>query len=133
MEQKRKEEEHKMMINGHPFVNEQLVYIRDWVVNLYTDIRVIDVSNVLTQENYKAIQLEHYHSKHGKTVMLAFRNERNDNVFYKRSPRYTNVMFMFRGAYQVFNDFSFGNMTSQLKKMIDLRINDEDYNEETQS
>ena len=109
--------------------NEHIEYICEWFNKQpeYKDMKVIDVSNILTPENYRAIQTEHYFSKHGHTIILAFRNPQNEVVFTKRSPRFTNVMVMFRGAYQVFSDFSFGNMTSQIKKMIDLRLNNEDY------
>jgi len=130
MEKERREKERDLLINGHEFCNEQLVFIRDWVVENYPGIRVIDVSNIITHYNYKTIQTEHYFSKHGDTVLLAFRNEYNDLVFSKRSPTYTNVIFMFKGAYQVFNDFSFGNMSSQLKKMIDLRLENKEYHNE---
>lgn len=127
LEKEKREKEQQMVINGHEFSNEQLEYIRDWVVKEYPDFRVIDVSNLLTPFNYKTLQLEHYDAKHGETVMLAYRNNQNDYVFAKRSPTYTNVLFMYKGAYQVFNDFSFGNMSSQIKKMINLRIDNKKY------
>lgn len=130
MEQEHKQRELESFINGHEFVNEQLEYIRDWVIEQYPDFKVIDVSNIVTHLNYRALQTEHYYSKHGNTVLLAFRNEQNKRVFEKRSPRYTNVIFMYKGAYQVFNDFSFGNMTVQLKKMIDLRLENKDYEDD---
>jgi len=129
LEKERLEKLKKSYIEGHPIENEHLQYIHDWFLKQpeYKDFKVIDVTNILTPENYRPIQTEHYFSAHGHTIILAYRNAQNEKVFTKRSPRYTNVIIMFRGAYQVFSDFSFGNMTDQLKKMIDLRVKDKDY------
>lgn len=132
MEKERREKLLQSYIDGHELSNDHMEYISEWFLKQpeYKDFRVIDVSNILTPQNYRAIQTEHYFSKHGNTIILAYRNEHNELVFTKRSPVYTNVMVMFKGAYQVFSDFSFGNMTSQLKKMIDLRLNDKDYTDD---
>lgn len=131
IEKQKQEQLKQTYISGHPIENEHLKYIHDWFKQQpeYADFNVIDVSNVLTPDNYRTIQTEHYHSAHGNTIILAYRNEQNEAVFTKRSPTYTNVLVMFKGAYQIFTDFSFGNITDQIRKMIDLRIQNKDYHE----
>lgn len=129
LEKERLEKIKESYIKGHPIENVHIQYISDWFLKQpeYAEFNVIDITNILTSENYRTIQTEHYSNAHGHTIILAYRNAQNEKVFIKRSPQYTNIMVMFRGAYQVFSDFSFGNITHQLKKMIDIRINEKDY------
>lgn len=123
-ELKRQEREKKdlLYVEGHDISSETLQYINDWVKKEYKDFNVIDVTKILTPFNYLAIQATHYLAEYGNTIILAERTSLSDFVFKKRCQKYTNVIIMFKGAYHVFTDFSFGHMEEEIKKMIDLRI-----------
>lgn len=133
--QKMKEKEYRDALyrQGEP-INEnspqRVKAVYDWMASEpeFLVFQIIDVTNILTAESYRYLQLANYDES---TVMIAERRDESDSVFEKRSEEYCNMMILFRGAYYVFNDLSFDSPSTKLaiRKMIHKRMNNENYNE----
>lgn len=113
-------------IKGHAISSTILQRVFDWFNLEYPGLNVIDVSDVLTPFNYPIIQRLHYSGGYGDTVIVAERTPLSQFVFEKRSPKYTNIIIMFKGAYKLFTDLDFVHVCDDIKKMIDLRITTDD-------
>lgn len=113
----------KQYNDGHE-ITEETSDMYNYFTKEYPSFKVIDISNVLTSSSYRTIQTIHYNSN---TIMLASRNEENDEVFASRGDMSTDLIVLFRGAHQVFSRYSFEKMKNQLSKMISCRLKGEDY------
>ena len=108
--------------NGHEITNHVLY---DWLTQEYPDFKVIDVSNlILGKGSYKKILTKHYYKN---TILIATRNEENNNIFNAKGDDTTDCMVMFKGAHQVFSQFTWTTMRPQIKIMIKRRQNNESY------
>jgi hypothetical protein len=118
-----REKTNELYENGHE-LSPELQDVCDFFKKEFPTFKVLDISNILTTSSYRPIQEKHYTAD---TIMLASRNEKNDQVFKTRGDAATNWMVLFRGAHQVFNQYSFENMKKQLLNMIECRLKDENY------
>lgn len=123
LKNRNREEMNELYENGHA-LSDELKDTYDFFTKEYPTFKVLDVSNILTATSYRPIQEKHFFAN---TIMLAIRNETNDQVFKTRGDASTNCMVLFRGAHQVFNLHSFENMKKQLLNMIECRLKGEDY------
>jgi len=109
--------------DGHE-ISDELLDLYEFLKNEYKKFKIIDVTNVLTSTSYRPIQTKHFYAD---TIIIARRTEENNEVFQTRGDSTTDWIVMFRGAHQVFNRYSFGNMKKQLKEMIAIRLKGDDY------
>ena len=58
-------------------------------------------------------------------IMVAERNDTNESVFSTRAPSNVNLMVLYRGAYQCFQDINFDSAKSKINDMIEKRFNGE--------
>ena len=122
----RKENNEKLNLmyeDGHEICTE-LSDLYDFLKDEYKKFKIIDITNVLTSTSYRPIQTKHFYAN---TIIIANRTEENNEVFQTRGDSTTDWIVMFRGAHQVFNRYSFGNMKKQLKEMIATRLKGDDY------
>ena len=109
--------------DGHELSSDNIKMVHEYLSQEYQDHKVIDVSNILTDEMYKPMQTKNYMSD---IIMLAERNETNESVFASRAPNNVNIMVLYRGAYQSFEDTNFEAAKSKVDEMIQKRLNGED-------
>ena len=123
-----KEKKEKLYVEGHDIQTYYIQTLHDWFKKQpeFDGINVIDITRILTPFNWRFAQMTHYNKDFGPTVMLAERTRLNDLVFKKRSSIYKSLMIMFRGAYIPFNPQEFPEIIPQLKKMIEIRMQDDD-------
>jgi hypothetical protein len=90
----------------------------------YPKHKVLDVTDVLTEGRYHLLQT--MHMPRG-TILLARRTVGNDKVFQKRGDDIVDRLVVFNGAHQVFHGSMTDTMKPQLKKMVDVRLRNENY------
>jgi hypothetical protein len=109
-------------VNGHELSSDNVKMVYDYLTEEYPDHKVIDVTNILTEESYKPLQMKNYTAN---IIMVAERNESNEAVFSTRAPEAVNLMVLYRGAYQCFRDINFDSAKSKINDMIEKRFNGE--------
>ena len=85
----------------------------------YTDHRVIDITDLLSPENYRNFQVAHYTNK---VLMVALRTQNNDAVFQQRGGESVDAMILYRGSYRSFNMNNLDQVTESIDKMIQTRL-----------
>jgi hypothetical protein len=113
----------KQYKDGHE-ITEDVTEMYEHFKDAYPKYKIIDVTNILTTSSYKSIATLHFEEN---TILLASRNESNNDIFAKRGDMSTDWIVIFRGAHQVFSRYSFEKMKDQLDKMIECRLKGEDY------
>lgn len=125
IQQETKVDMSKWYDEGHE-ITQEVQQMYDYFNEKYPSMKIIDVSNVIVGKgSYTTLLTKHYDLN---TIMLGARNEKNDKIFESKGDDSTNLMVMFRGAHQVFNDYTFGSMKKQIDVMIEKRLKDEPYN-----
>ena len=121
------EKKDMLFVEGHEIMRPNIKALRDWLKKQpeFKDFNIIDVTKILTFFNYRLIQRTHYLKQFGPTIILAERTQLSDLAFEKRCQKDTTLMIMFRGAYIVFLPEEFPSIIPQLKKMIEIRMQDE--------
>lgn len=114
-----------LLEHGHEISSDKIQIVHDELSNRYPNHRVIDVTNILNKESYRDIQTFNYYRN---TITLAERNEESEEVFSSRGPENVNMMVLYKGAYQCFEDINFQPAIDKICKMIDTRLNGEEYN-----
>lgn len=109
-------------VNGHEVSSDNVKMVHDYLAEEYRDHKVIDVTNILTEESYKPMQMKNYSAN---IIMVAERNDTNESVFSTRAPSNVNLMVLYRGAYQCFQDINFDSAKSKINDMIEKRFNGE--------
>ena len=109
-------------VNGHALSSDNVNMVHEYMTMEYPDHKVIDVSNILTEESYRPMQTKNYTSN---IIMMAERNESNESVFATRAPSNINLMVLYRGAYQCFQDINFDSAKTKINDMIQKRLNGE--------
>jgi hypothetical protein len=117
VDEKKKDDEYEKMNNGHDFCCENLKVIKECFANVYTDHKIIDITNLLNESNYKQYQLRNYNTK---TIMLAKKNPSSKKVFEERGNK--EIMIMYRGAYRAVDMDDFDKSIESICKMIDTRL-----------
>lgn len=118
----KKQEMSQLYVNGHDLTSDNVKMVHEYLSQSYADHKVIDVSNILTEESYRPMQTKNYTSN---VIMIAERNEANESVFSTRGPSNVNLMVLYRGAYQCFQDVNFDSAKSKIDNMIEKRFNGE--------
>lgn len=110
--------------NGCEIESEELKDVMELLKEEYADHKIINLSNVLIEDNYKIIQTRHYYAN---VIMIAKRNKENESVFLKRAPGKQNIMVLYRGAYQCFDHEDILVAMEKVLEMIDKRKVGENY------
>ncbi len=118
-----KQRQASLFDDGHEVSSEKVQMVRDYLLEEYSNHKVIDISNILNDDNYRTIQTKHYMST---VIMVAERNEGNESIFTSRGPHNVNLMVLYRGAYQCFEDVDFDAAKDKVTNMIDTRFSGED-------
>ena len=84
---------------------------------MYENHIIIDISNDLTDSNYKKYQIKNYHEK---VIMLAEKNSTNEKVFETRVRDNTSdIMIMYKGSYRTLPFDDLGDLMKSICEMID--------------
>lgn len=95
--------------------SEKVVTVMNRFRKDYDSYLIRDISHLLTQQNYKQVQIANFNHK---TVMIAERNELNDEVFKSRAPDSTDIIVLYNGAYRCFNFNDLELAMTHIDKMI---------------
>lgn len=118
-----KQQQTALLEDGHDISSDKVQIVHDYLKENYSGHKVIDISNILNEETYRPIQTKHYMAT---TIMIAERNDRNESVFNSRGPNNVNLMVLYRGAYQCFEDTDFDVAKDKVDDMIEKRFSGED-------
>ncbi|ARF09976.1 SEC-C motif protein [Indivirus ILV1] len=116
---KKKLEEHEMLQNGQQESTDDTTICMEYLTEEYPDHKVINISNFLTPETYKKFQIAHYTNK---TLMVAQKNESNQEVFATRGDSNCDIMVMYRGSYRSFKLDDLVQVSESIDKMIQTRL-----------
>ena len=109
----------RLLTDGHEITSKEIQEVSDELQSMYKDHKVIDVTNILNTDSYRPIQVRNYKEK---TIMIAQRNDGNNEVFSSRGPEKVNIMVMYRGAFQCFEYEKYQLAMREICNMIDLRL-----------
>jgi hypothetical protein len=115
---------------GHDASSENIGTIKQSLEEEYKEYanmdehQIIDVTNILTQETYKPLQIANYKEN---TIMIVERNDANDAIFSERGTPATNIMVMYRGAYQCLDYQNFDSARNKIRDMVATRYNGDEY------
>ena len=123
-----KDQQDKLIIasqfsDGHELSSDNVKKVHEYLVEEYKDHKVIDVTNILNDDTYKPMQTANYNKS---VIMIAERNNTNENIFSSRGPENVNLMVMYRGAYQCFEDINFELAQDKINSMILTRLTGKD-------
>jgi len=119
---KKQQEENQILTQyekGHEMSSENVEMVQEYLDDQYEDHDVIDVSNILNADTYEPMQRNNYTKK---IIMIAERNGTNESIFSSRGPENVNIMVMYRGAYQCFEDINFELALDKIEGMIQKRL-----------
>src|SRR3990172_8385583 len=74
--EEQKEETAASYVNGHEVSSDNVKMVHDYLAEEYQDHNVIDVTNILTEESYKPLQMKNYNAN---IIMVAERNDANES------------------------------------------------------
>lgn len=117
MEERRKK--NNMYVNGHDTKSESLLTVMTYLKNIYKKYNIINISDYLDNNAYREYQIKNYNIK---TIMVAERNDRNNEVFTTRGPNEVNIMVMFHGAYKCFSYSNLELAKYDVEQMINKRL-----------
>ena len=104
-------------IKGQLTSSEKIQTTIDAFKIMYENHKVIDVSNDLTELNYKKYQLKNYNEK---IIMLAEKNSTNEKVFETRVRGNTSdIIVMYKGSYRTLPFDDLGDLIKSVCEMID--------------
>jgi len=115
----KKSQDTKNMNDGHELSSEIVKLCHEGLGDYFNDHKIIDISNLITEDNYKKYQTLHYYSK---IIMILERNEKNNGVFTKRAPEDVDIMVLYRGSYKCFIHSNFDLVFEDVVKMIEDRM-----------
>ncbi len=115
-----KMDKHDQFSNGHEISSDKVQIVVDQLLEEYPDHKVIDITNILETGTYKPIQTKNYFEN---IIMVVERNEKNEEVFSTRGPDNVNMMVLYRGAFQCFEDINFQFALDKIYGMINKRLN----------
>lgn len=113
-DEKIKNESINKLENGHPISSNNVKDCYGCLLELYKYYKIIDISNYLSNATYEVYQKKHYYNK---VIMIAERNNTNDEVFKTRGPETVNIMVMFSGSYKCFN---YSDLSVALEYVIEM-------------
>ncbi len=115
----KRSEEMEMLQNGQPDSTDDTKICMEYLSEEYPDHKVIDISNLLTLETYRKFQVANYNNK---TLMVAQKNETNQEVFKPRGDPSCDMMIMYRGSYRAFSLDNLVQAAESVDKMVQTRL-----------
>lgn len=115
-----KKQQQDQLDEGHIISSENIKDCQECLLELYPTHKIIDISNILTSQNYTIYQKRHYYNK---IIMLAERNENNNEVFKSRGPDNVNIMVLHQGSYRCFDFNDLDLALDEIVAMIDKKNN----------
>lgn len=103
---------------GQEEYSENLRMFADYLLEEYKDHKVINISSLLTEDNYRVFQVKNYEEK---VIMIAEKNEVNKGVFGTRGMD-NDIIVMYRGSYRTFKINEMMNVLDSIDKMIQTRL-----------
>lgn len=114
---KEKEKEEEKYKKGQLTSSEKIRTTMEAFKIMYENHMIIDISNDLTDSNYKKYQIKNYHEK---VIMLAEKNSTNEKVFETRARDDTSdIMIMYKGSYRTLPFDDLGDLMKSICEMID--------------
>lgn len=103
---------------GQDDFSENLKMFADYLQEEYSDHKVINISSLLTPDNYRVFQIKNYEEK---VIMVAEKNETNAGVFASRGID-NDMIVMYRGSYRSFKNNEMMSVLDSIDKMIQTRL-----------
>lgn len=98
-------------LNSSNFIQKYINYLK----SEFSNYKIIDISQGLELNNYKNYQLNNFQTK---TIMIAERNQKNDDLFLEKGSLNGNIIIMNHGAYICFESQEFQKTKVTIIKMI---------------
>lgn len=99
--------------------SEEIASCKQLLCDVYPDLKIIDISDNLSQFNYKAFQEKNYEKD---LMMLAKKQDNNKLVFDKReAAEEEDIIVMFRGSYRIFAFSKLENSLENICTMVEIR------------
>ena len=106
-------------INGKEEHSAKIKFCMNYYQELFPEHKIINMTNVLTTDNYKEIQLKNFNKN---TIMLTERTDTNGELFDEKSNNDQNdLIVMYKGSYRTFEAISIMKYLNDVKKMIETR------------
>lgn len=105
----------KIKVPDNPNSSELILKCMDYFKKEYTNYNIIDISHKLESKNYRNYQLNNIKTKN---IMIAEKNELNNDIFTERGSLDGDIIIMYHGAYVCFEKEEFDNAKITIKKMI---------------
>lgn len=105
---------------GHELSSEKIKILYNKLSVIFTDHKIIDITNLLNDQTYKTFQTVNYVKK---TLMIAQKNDSNNDIFTSRGPSNVDLIVMYRGAYQCFEGINTDLALENITKMVLTRLN----------
>lgn len=101
---------------GQPYSSQKIIELVKVLQNEYPKFRFIDISDDLTDENYREYQIRNYNTN---IVMVAEKKLKNSLVFVEREDSTANdIIVMHRGSYRTFISQNLARVLDSLSTMI---------------
>ena len=116
-----KAEEDVKYTKGQEISSENMKICLEYLSEEYESINhsVIDITDFLTNDNYKTFQIKNYTNK---IIMVAEKNDKNKDVFIGRGQQDNDMIIMYRGSYRTFRLNDMELITDSIDKMIKTRL-----------
>jgi hypothetical protein len=89
--------------------------------SIYPDYKVINLTDIMTPENYKQIQLKNFYKN---TIILIEKTDKNIELFNQKSNNNTNdLIILYKGSYRIFEAIDILKYDNDIKNMINKRNN----------
>jgi hypothetical protein len=112
-------EQNNKYLDGHQESSEDVKIVTEYLRDEYPDHKVIDISNYLTEENYRDFQVKNYYDK---TLMVAIKNDTNKKVFETRGSPLNDLIIMYKGSYRTLELDNMDKFTGSIDQMIKTRL-----------
>lgn len=114
----KKADEIEKYSKGQEDYSENMRIFADYLEEEYRDHRVINITSLLTIDNYKVFQIKNYDSN---VIMIADKNDTNKEVFASRGLD-NDMIIMYRGSYRTFKHNEMMSVLDSIDKMIQTRL-----------
>ena len=104
---------------GQPESSDGVKICMEYLSEVYSNHKVIDVTNYINSDNYRTFQIKNYHEK---IIMVAEKTEENKDVFVGRGPQDNDMIVMYKGSYRTFRLNDMEIVTNSIDNMIQTRL-----------
>ncbi len=96
-----KNDEELKYLNGQDNSSEKIKICMEHYKRLFDKHKIIDITDYINIDNYKIFQIKNYLNK---TIMLATRTEKNNDLFIEKGNSDTfDLLIMYKGVYRIMN------------------------------